>query len=111
LQLFPDLFARRPRIGFFLEDGPLEPVPGAKRAVSEAISRLEAAGYEVVGHFGPPPFWEIFDLFDGFILADEGAGLAEGLAGDVTDPSLRGLLYGLALYRLPAPLREKPCMR
>jgi hypothetical protein len=76
--------------------------------VSEAVSRLEAAGYEVVGHFGPPPFWDIFDLFNGLILSDEGAGVAESLEWDVTDPSLRGMLYGLTLYRLPSPLRERP---
>ena len=101
------MFEKRPRIGFYLSDGLLEPVPAAKRAVTEAISRLEAAGYEVVGHLSPPPFWDIFDLFNGFILADEGAGLAVSLGEDVTDVSLRGLLYGLMLYRLPSPLRKK----
>jgi hypothetical protein len=102
----PGLFAKKPRIGFFLEDDLLEPVPAAKRAVTEAMSRLEAAGYEV-SYFSPPPGWEVFDLFNGFILADEGEGIAASLAGDVTDPSVRGLEYGLLLYSLPTPLGYK----
>ncbi len=104
---FSGLFAKKPRIGFYLDDGLLEPVPAVRRAITAAIGRLQAAGYDVMAAFAPPPMREIVDLFNGMILADGGLGVATSLNWDVADPTVRGLFYGLQLYGLPSPLREE----
>ena len=62
-------------------------VPGYKRALSEALKRLESKGHEIV-HFTIPNIEKIVEQLFEHILADNGAGAMKDWKDEILDNSI-----------------------
>ena len=69
------------------DDGFFPVVPGYKRALSEALQRLESNGHEIV-HFTIPNIEKIVDQVFEHILADNGAGAMKDWKDEILDHSI-----------------------
>ena len=99
-------YEKKPKIGYYVTDGVLEPSSGSKRAVTEAVDKLKSAGFETV-EMDPPDMHQIMHYFRGIILAEiDSDALKENLSEDVVDSSLTSLLDAVQFYRLPWIIRS-----
>ena len=69
------------------DDGFFPVVPGYKRALSEALKRLEANGHEIV-HFTIPNIEKLIEQLFEHILADNGAGAMKDWKDEILDQSI-----------------------
>lgn len=95
-----EMYERKPRIGYFLSDGLIDPAPGCTRAVIEAVEILSKAGFESVT-VPPPDIHKMLYYFNGIVLADCNDTLYENMNYDVCNSSLKGLVIGMTIYKLP----------
>ena len=77
-------------------------VPGCKRALSEALKRLDIAGHHIV-HFEPPDLDKVVDQWFSHILADRGKNALREWEGEILDQSLETNKY---ILRCPIWLRK-----
>ena len=83
-------------------DGCLEPVPGCKRAVLEAVNILSAKGHDIV-HFQPPDLDAVQRDFFNFVLADLGRNNLVRWKGEILDQSIE---VNNLVYKIPFFLRK-----
>ncbi|KAK3605349.1 hypothetical protein CHS0354_033841 [Potamilus streckersoni] len=76
------------KIGYYIFDGYLKPVPACKRAVMDAKAILERQGHELV-HFEVPDVKDIFtEIYLPIIFGDNAKTLWECLKNDNIDPTI-----------------------
>ncbi|OWF40686.1 Fatty-acid amide hydrolase 1 [Mizuhopecten yessoensis] len=91
--------SKRPlRIGYFLDNGYITPVPACQRAVSLATEVLQTRGHTIV-KFDPPDMYACFELFLLSTFGDGGESFIEALKDDLVDPALKLAHMGLILPR------------
>ena len=91
----------KPRIGYFVTDGILEPASGCKRAVVEAVERLKTAGF-YPKEINPPDMYKVMEYYRGIILSEiDSNTLKENLSGELVDSTLKGLMKIVTWLRLP----------
>ena len=81
------------RVGFYTDNGYFSASPAIRRAVTEAVSALQASGATVVP-FSPPDTHEAVRLFLGVLSADGGQAMRRALAGEKPHDLVKGLLQG-----------------
>ncbi|XP_060081151.1 fatty-acid amide hydrolase 1-like [Ylistrum balloti] len=80
---------KRPlRIGYFLDNGYITPVPACQRAVTMATEILQDRGHTIV-QFDPPDIKECFELYMLSTFGDGGDSFVEILQNDQVDPTLQ----------------------
>jgi len=95
-----ELYEKKPRIGYFLTDGLIDPAPGCTRAVTEAVDKLTNAGFEVVA-FPAPDIQKVMNYFNGIVLADCNVTMYKNMSYDIYDSTLNGVVIAMTVYKLP----------
>ncbi|XP_059159535.1 fatty-acid amide hydrolase 1-like [Physella acuta] len=91
------------RIGYYVSDGCVEPVPAVCRAVELAKQTLANLGHTIV-EFSPFDVEYAFEkLFLGVVLGDDGKMAKDILVNDLQDPSVQELI---TLYNKPVWFRK-----
>ena len=93
-------YTKQLTVGYFTEPGMISPASGCVRAVMEAKTKLEAAGYKVVP-FPAPDIDKVLYLFNGVVMADKNEGMIRNLEYDLMDSSLNGVMAATMVYNLP----------
>lgn len=89
--------SKRPlRIGFFIDNGYLRPVPACQRAVTFATEILQAKGHTIV-NMDPPDIEECFELYLLSTFGDGGQSFIEVMKDDQIDQTLKLAYLGLIL--------------
>ncbi|XP_033761931.1 fatty-acid amide hydrolase 1-like [Pecten maximus] len=89
--------SKRPlRIGFFLDNGYLTPVPACQRAVTKATEILQARGHTIV-KFDAPNIEEYFELYLLSVFGDGGQSFKDVIKNDQIDSSLKLAYLNLTL--------------
>ncbi len=91
LQDFKDVDVSQLKIGYYLSDVIVEPMPAIKRAILESVQKMKDLGAEVI-EFTPPNLLEIEELFFRIVSADDGPLFAGNLQKDIPMPHVKGLL-------------------
>jgi len=91
LQDFKDVDISKLKIGYYLTDGIVEPMPAIKRAILESVQKMKDLGAEVI-EYTPPNLLEIEELFFRIVSADDGPLFAGNLQKDIPMPHVKGLL-------------------
>ena len=100
-------YRTRPKIGYFDRDCLYEPAYGCKRAVTDAVSKLQEMGYDTV-KIKPPNITLTLDFFMGFITAERETDKFEvALRKEVIDSSLMGSLYNIINHPNPFNTADK----
>ncbi|MBX7169021.1 MAG: amidase [Pirellulales bacterium] len=89
-------------VGYWTDDGAMQPSPAIRRAVREAADSLAARGMKVVP-FSPPDFAEALSIYFKLMSADGGADARRLLGSSRRDKRVAKLLM---MARLPGPLRR-----
>ncbi|XP_068098639.1 vitamin D3 hydroxylase-associated protein-like [Hyperolius riggenbachi] len=91
------------RIGYYEEDGYLQPNPSMKRILRETKKLLEHAGHTLV-RFQPPPVECVMELFLKLTLCgDGGKSLADEYKKNIVHPHLKDIFK---LYQMPCVLKK-----
>ncbi|KAM3876160.1 fatty-acid amide hydrolase 1 [Diretmus argenteus] len=91
------------RIGYYENDGFLQPSPSMARGFREVKALLESAGHTLVPYAPPRVRYALYNLSAKGILADRAASLLSNMKGDPVDPCLSLQIFG---YRLPHPVKK-----
>jgi len=100
-----ELFDNKPRIGYYVSDGLLDPASGCVRAVEEAVTRLTDMGYDVKV-VPPPNIRQVIHYFNGIVLADLNNEMYKNMKYDVYDSTLNGVVAAISVYKLPWVIKK-----
>ncbi|VDK75438.1 unnamed protein product, partial [Onchocerca ochengi] len=88
--------SQRLRIGYFVEDGFLKPVPACSRVVVQTVEKLKAAGHEMVLFKLPEPE-KAASLFFRRLMPNGRKELLQLYSNEIIPPSFRVLIFYLKL--------------
>jgi fatty acid amide hydrolase len=91
------------RVGFYTDNGIVQPAPSIRRAVSSAVRALEEHGIEVE-EWQPPNVDLMWSVYIAFLLADGLARARESCRGSRLSPNLRQILLFASLPKNAFPI-------